>query len=181
MKASVRWMIVRGRDKATMVGLYRDITSISKVGSYDVRDYWGDDINPHDPFPEVIASCYSYVDSLLENYDIVFLPTLGCRGLREECGGKKAGEGVELGFDSGNNLTSSNTNESYTSQLAENGCGLFYAMKTVDGTTILFAVNPKSNTTLNSTPTGSSVNVTSANNCMRAVIKSVKGDIEKFN
>jgi len=62
MRAAVRWMIFRGRNRRTKATLYRDITALAESDDYDICDEWGDDTSASGFFSETLKNCYDYID-----------------------------------------------------------------------------------------------------------------------
>ena len=135
------WMIYRGRDKYQHLSLYPNITNIGVDDYYIARDSFGDDTNKNGTMRATYINCYNQLSQLLDNYDIVALPTMAVRGI-----GGKGSKSVSIGFSLGsaNNWNINSTTEtSWSETLQNNFCGLFYAMKTQDGYVIIFSFDGK--------------------------------------
>ena len=127
------WMIYRGRDKYHHLSLYPNITNIGTDESYTARDRWGDDTQKRGTMSSTYTNCYNRLSYLLDIYDIVALPTMAVRGT-----GGKGDKAVSIGYQNNDNINS--TKEFWWSpELQGNACGLFYAMKTQDGSVIVFS------------------------------------------
>lgn len=131
------WMIYRGRDKYHHLSLYPNITNIDVDDYYIARDSFADDTDKNGTMRTTYTNCYNQLSQLLDKYDIVALPTMAVRGTSG-----KGDRAVSIGFSlgSGNDYNINSTTEtSWSQNLQNNSCGLFYAMKTQDGQVIVFS------------------------------------------
>ena len=133
------WMIYRGRDKYHHLSLYPNITNIGVDDYYTARDSWGDDTQKGGTMQSTYTNCYNRLSQLLDVYDIVALPTMAVRGTSGK--GNKA---VSIGCYTDSNINST-LETSWTLSLQDNSCGLFYAMKTQDGSVVVFSFNGRYN------------------------------------